>query len=73
METRGATEAEADAVIAAQRPAEEKRSRAEWIVENGGTRAELAAQAAHILEDLQRRAADQQRRGPDQQRRAAEL
>lgn len=62
MEARGATEAEADAVIAAQRPAEEKRARAEWIVENGGTRAELAAQAAQVLEELRRRATDVQRR-----------
>lgn len=58
METRGVNEAEADAVIAAQQPAEEKRPLAGWVVENGGTRAELAARAAQVLNDLRRRAAD---------------
>jgi dephospho-CoA kinase len=41
---RGLTVAEADAMIAAQMPAEAKRPRAQYIIDNTGTRAELHAQ-----------------------------
>jgi dephospho-CoA kinase len=41
---RGLTVAEADAMIAAQMPAEAKRARAQYIIDNTGTRAELHAQ-----------------------------
>lgn len=41
---RGLTVAEANAMIAAQMPAEAKRPRAQYIIDNTGTRAELHAQ-----------------------------
>lgn len=56
METRGLDATTADQVIASQGPAEEKRSRADYVVENGGSLAELAARAAGVLDDLKRRA-----------------
>ena len=58
METRGLSEAEADAVIEAQHPAEEKRMLAGCVMENGGTQAELADRAAEVLEELKRRAVE---------------
>lgn len=56
MATRGLDATTADQVIASQGPAEEKRSRADYVVENGGSLAELAACAAGVLNDLKRRA-----------------
>lgn len=56
MATRGLDATTADQVIASQGPAEEKRSRADYVVENGGSLAELAARAAGVLDDLKRRA-----------------
>lgn len=55
VETRGMTEAEAEAVMAAQQPAEAKRSRADIVLANAGTRAELAAGAAEALARLRER------------------
>ena len=49
VETRGLTETEAEAVMAAQLAAGEKRRRADVVVENAGTREELAARAAEVL------------------------
>ena len=49
VETRGLTEAEAEAVMGAQLAAGEKRRRADVVVENAGTREELAARAAEVL------------------------
>ena len=49
VETRGLTEAEAEAVMGAQLAADEKRRRADVVVENAGTREELAARAAEVL------------------------
>lgn len=56
METRGLDATTADQMIASQGPAEEKRGRADYVVENGGSLAELAARAAGVLDDLKRRA-----------------
>ena len=56
MATRGLDATTADQVIASQGSAEEKRSRADYVVENGGSLAELAARAAGVLDDLKRRA-----------------
>lgn len=55
VETRGMTETEAEAVMAAQQPVEAKRSRADIVVANAGTRAELATRAAEALARLQER------------------
>ena len=49
VETRGLTEAEAEAVMGAQLAAGEKRRRADVVVENAGTREELAARAAEVV------------------------
>ena len=49
VETRGLTEAEAEAVMRAQLAADEKRRRADVVVENAGAREELAARAAEVL------------------------
>ncbi len=49
VETRGLTEAEAEAVMGAQLAADEKRRRADVVVENAGTREELAARAAEVV------------------------
>ncbi len=49
VETRGLGEAEADAVMGAQLAADEKRRRADVVVENAGTREELAARAGEVL------------------------
>ena len=49
VETRGLTEAEAEAVMGAQLAAGEKRRRADVVVENAGAREELAARAAEVL------------------------
>ena len=49
---RGLTPAEADAMIAAQHPAETKRARAHHVLENDGTRAALDAQVDALLVTL---------------------
>lgn len=53
VETRGLGEEEAEAVMAAQLPAEEKRRRADHVVDNAGTRRELAGRAAEVLAALE--------------------
>lgn len=55
VETRGLGEEEAEAVMAAQLPAEEKRRRADHVVDNAGTRRELAGCAAEVLAALEAR------------------
>lgn len=55
VETRGLGEEEAEAVMAAQLPAEEKRRRADHVVDNAGTRRELAGRAAELLRALEAR------------------
>lgn len=57
METRGLDATTAEAMIASQGPAEGKRGRADYVVENGGALAELAERAAGVLDELRRRAA----------------
>ena len=54
VETRGLGDAEAGAVMEAQSPAAEKRRRADFVVENAGTRAELAERAAAVMAALGR-------------------
>ena len=55
VETRGLGEEEAEAVMAAQLSAEEKRRRADHVVDNAGTRGELAGRAAEVLRALEAR------------------
>jgi len=52
MARDGSSEAEAKARIAAQLPLAEKRRRADHVLENDGTRAELAAQVDELLVKL---------------------
>ena len=47
---------EADAMIAAQMPSERKRARAHFVIENGGTLAELAERTDELWETLDPRA-----------------
>ncbi|MHB0964647.1 MAG: dephospho-CoA kinase [Gemmatimonadaceae bacterium] len=54
---RGLDEAEAAAMIDAQWPSEPKRSRAEWVIENDGTTAELEARSRTVFNALTTRAA----------------
>ncbi len=49
MRTRGLSEEEADAMMRAQMSADRKRERAHFVIDNGGTRDELAARAAGVL------------------------
>lgn len=51
---RGLAPADADAMIAAQLPAERKRARAHHLIENAGTRDALAAQVDALLATLRR-------------------
>ena len=52
VETRGIDEGEAVAIMEAQMPAEEKRRRADVVIENAGTREELEGRAAEVLRSL---------------------
>jgi len=54
---RGLSPSEADAMIAAQLPAAAKRSRADHLIENSGTRSELDARVDALLATLRERAA----------------
>ncbi len=54
---RGLSSEEADRMIAAQMPAERKRSRSHHVIENGGTLAALEARASAVFERLRRSAA----------------
>lgn len=49
VESRGLTAEEAGAVMEAQMPAGGKRGRADFVVDNAGTREELAVRAAEVL------------------------
>ena len=55
VETRGLEDEEAVAIMNAQMASEEKRRRANVVVENAGTRGELAARAAEVLRSLRGR------------------
>lgn len=52
VETRGLDDEEAVAIMEAQMDAGEKRRRADIVVENGGTREELAVRVAAVLREL---------------------
>ena len=54
---RGLHETEAMDMIAAQMPAELKRARANFVIDNVGTRAELEAAVAHVWAELEQAAA----------------
>lgn len=56
MAERGLAAADADALIAAQAPADAKRARSTFIIENGGTRQELESRARDVWRELQERA-----------------
>jgi len=49
MESRGLTAEEVDAMMAAQMSADLKRQRADFVIENGGAREQLAERAAEVL------------------------
>lgn len=49
MEKRGLTAEEVDAMMAAQMSADLKRQRADFVIENGGAREQLAERAAEVL------------------------
>ena len=53
---RGLPEAEARAMIAAQQPAQRKRARADLVIDNDGTLAELAAEAERAWAEIRERA-----------------
>ncbi|PYP35393.1 MAG: dephospho-CoA kinase [Gemmatimonadetes bacterium] len=53
---RGLANEEADRMIAAQMPAERKRSRSDFVIENDGSLAELERQARAAFDELRRRA-----------------
>jgi dephospho-CoA kinase len=57
IEDRGIAPAEADALIAAQMPAERKRAHADVVIENAGSRAELEAAIAMLVTRLHATAA----------------
>jgi dephospho-CoA kinase len=60
---RGLSEGEAQAIMEAQMPSHEKRGRAEYILDNGGTLDELKEAALALLKLLQARARFRQREG----------
>lgn len=49
METRGLSAKEVDAMMGAQMPAECKRKHVHFVIENGGTREDLAVRADEVL------------------------
>jgi dephospho-CoA kinase len=55
VSTRGLSEAEADAMIAAQMPAEQKRTRAHYVIENGGTLEDLEETAGRVWAEIEAR------------------
>lgn len=52
---RGLSNAEADAMIAAQMPSERKRSRAQYVIDNDGSGAALEQKAREVFDDLLKR------------------
>jgi dephospho-CoA kinase len=46
---------EIERIMATQLPAEQKRSQADWLIENDGDRAALAAQVGRLAEFLRHR------------------
>ena len=56
MRERGLDETEALDMIAAQMPAELKRARADYVIDNVGTLTDLEAKVAHVWTELEREA-----------------
>jgi dephospho-CoA kinase len=56
MRERGLDETEALDMIAAQMPAELKRARADYVIDNAGTLTDLEAKVAHVWTELEREA-----------------
>jgi dephospho-CoA kinase len=56
VEYRGLERAEASRILAAQMPVEEKLDRADYVLENGGSKADLETRALALLDLLQARA-----------------
>jgi dephospho-CoA kinase len=54
---RGLSNEEVDRLIAAQMPAERKRARSHFVIENGGSLAQLEQHTRQVFEELRRRAA----------------
>lgn len=54
---RGLSNEEADRMIASQMPAERKREKSEFVIENNGSLEDLERQARAVFEELRRRAA----------------
>src|SRR6266571_5065880 len=54
---RGLANEEADRMIAAQMPAERKRARSHFVIENAGSLTDLERQTRGVFEELRRRAA----------------
>ncbi len=54
---RGLSSEDADRMIAAQMPAERKRERSQYVIENAGSLPEIEAQARTVFRELRRRAA----------------
>src|SRR5690606_705506 len=63
IDTRGLDAEEAQRMIDAQWPAEKKRSRADIVIDNRGTRDQLEARAAEVWAELRVRAASRQEGG----------
>lgn len=57
MRDRGLSAAAAEAMIDAQWPSEQKRARADWVIDNDGTPAALEARARAVFAELNARAA----------------
>lgn len=57
MEHRGLTRADAERLVAAQMPADQKRARSHIVIENGGSRSQLEQAAARAWQAIQERAA----------------
>ena len=53
LERRGLPESEARAIMAAQMPSQEKRARADIVIENNGSLDELQQRAAAVWLELQ--------------------
>ena len=61
VETRGLPEDEARRMMAAQMPADEKRARADIVIDNAGSLEALEARAAVVLEELRARSGERLR------------
>ena len=57
---RGLQDEEADQLLAAQAPADRKRKRSDFVIDNDGSFDDLERRAREVYEELQRRAAKQQ-------------